>query len=101
MNRQHEADGISGGLFLIGLGVIFLTGWWWPGIMVAIGIAAVSSLVFRGKYTEAVGPALIFFGIPLLTTADIPWHLFGPMVLIGIGLIVLAKTFYLKDQYQA
>ncbi len=100
MTRQHEADGISGGLFLIGLGVIFLTGWWWPGIMVAIGIAAVSSLVFRGKYAEAAAPALIFFGIPLLVSANIPWHLFGPMVLIGIGLIILAKNVYLRDPYR-
>ncbi len=101
MNRKHEADGISGGLFLIGLGVIFLTGWWWPGIMVAIGIAAVGSLVFRGKYAEAVGPALIFFGIPLIVESNVPWDLFWPMILIGLGVIVLVKNFYLRDQYQS
>ncbi len=101
MIQQHEADGISGGLSLIGLGIVFLTGWWWPGIMVAVGVAAVSSLVFRGKYTEAIAPALIFFGIPLLVTANMPWHLFGPMVLIGVGLIVLVKNFYLKNQFEA
>jgi len=31
--KQRMAGGISGGIFLIGLGVLLATGWWWPGIM--------------------------------------------------------------------
>ena len=49
MDKQRTASGISGGIFLISLGVLLLTGWWWPGIMVAIGLSAGAELIFRGQ----------------------------------------------------
>ena len=98
MDNERTRNPITGGLLLIGLGVLALTGWWWPGIMVVLGIAIGSGLVFRGRYLAAAVIAAIFFTIPLLTEADIPWQIFGPMVLIGAGLVVLAKTFVLREK---
>jgi hypothetical protein len=97
MHRERVGGGITGGLLLIGLGVIWFANWWWPGIMVVLGIAIGSGLVFRGRYVPGVVVMVIFFGIPLLTEARIPWSLFAPMVLIGLGVIVLAKAFLLKE----
>ena len=28
--RRQQASAISGGIFLIGLGVLIFTDWWWP-----------------------------------------------------------------------
>ena len=97
MDKKRAADGITGGLFLIGLGVLLLTQWWWPGIMVVLGIAVGAGLIFRGRYIPAIVAMVIFFGIPILTTANIPWGIFGPMVLIGIGVIALVKSLYLRE----
>jgi hypothetical protein len=97
MPRERVGSGITGGLFLIGIGVIWLADWWWPGIMVVLGIAIGSGLVFRRRYVPGVVVMAIFFSIPLLTEARIPWSLFAPMVLIGVGVIVLAKAFLLKE----
>jgi hypothetical protein len=97
MDRERVSGGITGGLLLIGLGVIWLADWWWPGIMVVLGIAIGSGLVFRGRYVPALVIMVIFFGIPLLTEAQIPWSLFAPMVLIGVGVIILAKAFLLRE----
>ena len=83
MDKRRARDGITGGLLLVGLGVLLLTGWWWPGIMVVLGIAIGAGLVFRGRYLAGVVMAAIFFAIPLLTKTDIPWNIFGPMILIG------------------
>ena len=65
MNRERTRDGITGGLLLIGIGVLLLTGWWWPGIMVVLGIAIGAGLVFRGRYLAGLVMAAIFFAIPL------------------------------------
>lgn len=97
MSKDRTRDGITGGLILIGIGVLALTGWWWPGIMVVLGIAIGGGLVFRGRYLQGAVTAAIFFAIPLLTTANIPWGIFGPMILIGIGAVVLVKAFYLRE----
>ena len=97
MGRQRRGNGITGGLLLIGLGVLALTGWWWPGIMVVLGIAIGSGLAFRGRYAAAVVAAVVFFSIPLLVGLPIPWQIFGPMILIGLGVIALAKAFLLRE----
>lgn len=98
MDRQRQRNPITAGLFLIGLGVLALTGWWWPGIMVVLGIAVGAGLVFRGRYLQGAVVAAILFAIPLLVAAPIPWQIFGPMILIGIGAVLLIKAFYLRDE---
>ena len=98
MNRERAHNPITAGLLLVGLGVLLLTGWWWPGIMVVLGIAIGAGLVFRGRYLAGLVTAAIFFTIPLLTEAPIRWQIFGPMVLIGIGAVVLIKAFFLRKE---
>jgi hypothetical protein len=61
-----------------------------------LGVAIGSGLAFRGRYVAAVCVAALFFSIPLLAGLPIPWQIFGPMVLIGLGVVVLAKAFYLR-----
>ena len=78
-----------------------MTGWWWPGIMFAIGLSSCAELVFRGRILQGIGTLAFFsaipFGIWIIQAAQVPWRLVGPMVLIGIGVIVLAKAFFLRE----
>ncbi len=102
MNKQRKASGISFGIFLICLGILIITGWWWPGIMFAIGLSSGAELVFRGKVARGIGTLVFFSAIPIIVwlvqEVDIPWEMVGPMILIGIGVIVLVKAFYLGGQ---
>ncbi len=99
--QKRMASAISGGIFLISLGVLLYTGWWWPGIMIAIGLSAGAELVFRGKTLRGIGTLVFFCAIPfavwVIQEAEIPWALVGPLVLIGIGVIVLVKTVFLRE----
>ena len=101
MERRHVRDGITGGLFLIGIGVLLFTGWWWPGMMVVLGIAIGAGLVFRGRHLAGLVMAAIFFAVPFLTQimtqTEIPWNIFGPMILIGLGVVALVKAFGLRE----
>ena len=101
--KKRRASGISGGIFLISLGILLFTGWWWPGIMFAIGLSGGAELIFRGKIARGVGTLVFFCAIPMVVwfalEVDIPWNLVGPLVLIGIGVIALVKTFYLREDY--
>ena len=101
MSKRRRASGISAGIFLISLGILIITGWWWPGIMIAIGLASGAELVFRGRIVQGIGSLVFFCAIPvavwIIQRAEIPWALVGPMILIGIGVIVLVKSFYLRE----
>ncbi len=100
-DKQRKASAISGGLFLIGLGVLIFTGWWWPGIMVVLGLAGGAELIFRGQIVRGIGTFAFFWGIALVVIivqmTNVPWSIVGPLLLIGVGVIILFKAFYLRE----
>jgi hypothetical protein len=104
MNKRKRASGISGGIFLIGLGVLLLTGWWWPGILLVIGLSGGAEQIFRGQMVRGIGTIVFFSAIPIIITivqsTDITWGIVGPFILIVLGVITLVKTFYLKDDVE-
>ena len=64
-DKQRMASAIWLGIFLIGLGVLLFTGWWWPGIMVVLGLAGCAALVFRGQTAKGIGTLALFWGTQL------------------------------------
>ena len=103
-DRQRMAGVISGGIFLISLGVLLVTGWWWPGIMVALGLSSGAALIFRGKIASGIGTIAFFSAFPIIwaivQATDISWAIIGPFILIAIGVIILVKAFFLKDDVE-
>ncbi len=92
MDKHNRRSTVSGGIFLIGLGVLAYTGWWWPGIMLIIGLASSAELILRGKYLYALFTFGFFAAIPLLIATDIPWHIFGPLALIALGIAAIVRN---------
>jgi hypothetical protein len=92
MNRRNRTPSISGGVFLIGLGILVYTGWWWPGILLVIGLASSAELILRGKYVAALTTFSFFAAIPLVVSADIPWHIMGPFILIAMGASAIFRS---------
>lgn len=100
MSKRKQASNISGGIFLIGLGVLFITDWFWPGILLVIGLSSGAELIFRGRVREGIGTMAMFAAIPIAITIaqslDVSWAIIGPFVLIAIGAVILVKTLFLK-----
>jgi hypothetical protein len=92
MSPHNRTPSISGGVFLIGLGILVYTGWWWPGILLIIGLASGAELILRGKYISAMVTFGFFAAIPLLVSANIPWHIVGPFVLITMGAAAIYRS---------
>ena len=78
--------GISGGLFLIGLALIALTNWWWPGILVLVGVVSLVSSLMAGRPWMGLQGALWLFGIAIIAQFDWWWP--GILVLVGISVIL-------------
>ena len=100
--KKRMAGAISGGIFLISLGVLLVTGWWWPGIMVALGLASGAALIFRGKILGGVVSLVFFCGIAVavefIRTTDVSGVVIGAFILIGIGVIVLVKALFFREE---
>jgi hypothetical protein len=99
--KQRMAGAISGAIFLIGLGVLLLTGWWWPGIMVVIGLSSGAALIFRGKIMRGIGSLAFFCGIAVIVEivrrTDVDGLVIAAMIIIGIGVIILLKALFFRE----
>lgn len=90
MNLSKErADQVFGGTFLIGLALLFITGWWWPGVMFVIGAAILVRGVAEGQsLTEnrgglvVIGIGLFFVLLDVINIFSFNWL---PLLLIAIG----------------
>ena len=86
--------GIMGGIWLIGIAVLAVTGWWWPGIMVLVGISALlGGLQSSGSWEQRWGGiqgAIWTFGIAVLAVTGWWWP--GIMVLVGLSAILGAVS---------
>ena len=85
-----EWGGLQGGIWLIGIAVLAVTGRWWPGIMVLVGISAlVGTLRSGGSWEQRWGSlqgAIWMFGIAVLAVTGWWWP--GIMVLVGLSAIL-------------
>jgi hypothetical protein len=88
--QQHQANRLIGGIWLIGIGILFATRWWWPGIMFLIGITAIVQCWVRGHPLSAMhgGFWALFIGV---------WAIFRfnvAVLFVGLGIsVILAALF--------
>lgn len=92
--RENQAEQVAGGVFMIGLGLLFFTGFWWPGIMFVIGASMLARTIVEGDPIASNTGALItigigiIFGFPSLLPGMNRGNIW-PLLLIGIGLFML------------
>ncbi|MGB9753842.1 hypothetical protein [Roseiflexus castenholzii] len=97
MNTKRTKSGIAGGIFLIGLGILIVTGGWYPGVLFVLGLAIGADRAFRGNYGQAVTALAVCFAIGLLSAVDLPWHIFGPFILISLGAVAVTQGILSKE----
>ena len=94
--KHDKASHISTGVFFVGLGILFFTGWWWPGIMFVIAAMILARAMVEGQpLRQATGAWWLIgigvvFGVPGLIgdLASSFWELF-PLILIAMGLFMV------------
>ncbi len=89
MNLSEERTcQITGGVWLIGIGVLFATGWWWPGIMFVIGIATIVQGLMERRGWDSFQPGIwsLLIGVWAYYRFNVPMAL----VALGLGMIVVA-----------
>lgn len=63
---RRQNNGSIGAVFLIGLGFLFLTGNFFPGILVLIGVTSYMNEARRGRQERGMQTLLFFGGLALL-----------------------------------
>lgn len=85
MVSKERGDQVSGGVFLIGLAVLFMTGYWWPGVLFVIGASAIARGMAEGKEWYNVPGGLWMIALGIIFAFGFSW----PLLLIFIGVSML------------
>ncbi|MBN1314874.1 MAG: hypothetical protein JXA42_05385 [Anaerolineales bacterium] len=92
MNKQN-ADTISGGIFLIGLGILFFFNWFWPGILVVAGVVGFVNQWMKGQLINGLTTLIVFCGLALVLSAGFQWRIVLPVGLIALGILGIVNAF--------
>lgn len=76
---------LTGAIWLIGLGLLFMTHTFWPGILVLAGLTAYVQEAARGRQTKAVRDLITLTGVAILFWTGLFW----PGILILLGAVAL------------
>ena len=89
---KEKSDSISGGIFLVGLGALFLLDWFWPGILLLIGVVGLVHESMQGKVWSGLAALLILGGLTVVFTFNWNWSMVFPIVLISLGVVGIANV---------
>ena len=94
--KRRQSWKVGNGIFFVGLGLLFLTGWWWPGIMLVFALSALGRALAAGKsWQEARGALLLavialLFSLPgLMGSLSGAFWRWLPLIFVGVGLYML------------
>lgn len=94
---KKKAQSLAFALFLIGIGVLFFVGTWWPGIALVIGLPLAIKHYLLGKHWDMVISLFVFIGIFVTVQFQIEWDFLLPVLFILGGLYIFLKEFFMKD----
>jgi hypothetical protein len=87
MTSEKRAEQVSGGVFLIGLALLFMGQFpFWPGILLVIGASTLASAVVKRSVWSALNGLVWLFGLAFLFSTGLWWP--GILILIGLSMIV-------------
>jgi len=102
MVDHQRVNQVSGAIFLIGMGIIALLNYWWPGIMFVSGAALLARAYMTdqkmGTYTPGIITILIGLLFALRGVIGDVGNLW-PLILIVIGLgMLFGRDFFNRDK---
>ena len=78
-----QADAITSSVWLIGIGILITTGYWWPGILFLIGAGSIAQSFVEGRGWYSIQAGFWTIGVGI-------WALFNWNLLVLFLLIALS-----------
>lgn len=95
--EKRKADALANGVFLIGLGILFFTGYWWPGILLALYATLAIRQYFTGRLFDLIVTTVILLGLFIVSILNLRWELIMPFLFILGGLYIIFREYFYSD----
>ena len=98
LTSNKKASSLSLAIFLVGIGILAITQQWWPGIMLAFGLATAVKHFLLSKYYDMTLSLVVFVGIFIVVQYNISWEIILPVLLILGGIAIFFKEIFGPNQ---
>lgn len=95
---RKRASALSSALFFIALAILTLTGWWWPGVMLAVGIPLALRQFLLGRHHDALVSLFVFGGVFVFSQFNISWEILLPVLFVIAAVYILCREFLESKQ---
>jgi len=94
ITSEKKAHSLSFALFLIGLAILTLTKYWWPGIMLAIGLPLAFRQYLLGRHYDMIISLFVFLGVFITVQFSISWEILLPILFTIGGIYIFIREFF-------
>lgn len=90
---RKTGDNLSFGVLILGIGLMFITNWWFPGMLFVVGAALIAQSIEEGRRWYSAQGAVFLFAIGAIFV--IGFNIGAIFVLAGAGYI----AYWLYNEY--
>src|ERR1700752_5333232 len=84
MDFKERRGKLSTAVFLVGLVVLFITGWWFPGFLFLLALSLIAGAIDKGRPWPSEPLAFVFVGIGVVFGIPGVLHSFNWWLIIGV-----------------
>lgn len=97
ITSKKKADAISNGFFLICLGILILTGAWWPGMLLVLWITLAIRQYLTGRLYDLTVTTIILLGLFFISLFQVSWSILIPILLVLGGIHIIFKEYCVAE----
>lgn len=94
---KKKSEAIANGVFLIAIGILFFTNYWWPGILLAIWASLALRQYFSGRIYDLCISSVILLGLFASTYFDFEWSVLVPVIFVIAGIYVIFREYFFSE----
>jgi hypothetical protein len=97
MMSKRKADAISNGIFLICLAVLIYTGYWWPGILLALWVTLATRQYLTYRFYDLAITTILLLGLFVVTILNLNWTIIVPVLLVLGGIHIIFREYCVAE----
>jgi len=94
---KRKADGISNGIFLIGIGILLFTGVWWPGILLVLWVTLAVRQTLTHRWYDLLISSILLLGLVAISLINFEWSVIIPILLILGGIYIIFHEYCVAE----
>lgn len=94
---KRKSDVIANGIFLIGLGILFYTKFWWPGILLVLWASVALRQYLTGRMYDCFISSFILLGLFVVSFFNFEWNVLMPVLLIIGGIYIIFREYFFAE----